>query len=139
MTCRGHPNIQLTHETTLEFSPDNYLGIRGDCILCIELATHLYIPDLSVCQANQNRKTRVMLEIFIVPPPWSNIEIQKINIICENLCDPEGFVLRKSTYCDKRTLAIGCDKSAAELRVLEHLKAAVSDPFTKIYVSVKLD
>ena len=135
MMCRGHPNVQLTHETTLEFSPEEILGIRGDCILCIELSTRVHIPN--VCDTSQNNK--VIVEIIVVPPPWSSSKIQKAEIVCRSLCSLKGYVLRKSTHCDERTLAINCDKSAAKLRVLEQLKDTASDPFTKIYIKVKVD
>ena len=32
----GHPNIQATHKTTLEFTKDEYVSLRGDCIIGID-------------------------------------------------------------------------------------------------------
>ena len=134
-TCRGHPNVQLTHESTLEFSPETFLGVRGDCILCIELGSRVLLP--GNCSTGLS-KVRVLLEIIVVPPPWIGLGAQKFSIICNGICDLNGIVLRKSTYCDKRTLAISCDKSAFEIRMLSPLKEIAADPFTKIYVRVKL-
>ncbi len=34
--CKGHPNIQASHPTTLELEEESFLTIRGDCIVCIE-------------------------------------------------------------------------------------------------------
>ncbi len=36
LRCRGHPNIQASHPTTLELEEEPFLTIRGDCIVCIE-------------------------------------------------------------------------------------------------------
>lgn len=35
LRCRGHPNVQLYHESTLELEKEARLTIRGDCIACI--------------------------------------------------------------------------------------------------------
>jgi hypothetical protein len=35
LECRGHPNVQLSHETTFEFEVEDRLTPRGDCIACI--------------------------------------------------------------------------------------------------------
>ena len=36
LRCRGHPNIQASHPSTLELEEESFLTIRGDCIVCIE-------------------------------------------------------------------------------------------------------
>ena len=35
IACRGHPNVQLLHETTLEATVEDRLTPRGDCIACV--------------------------------------------------------------------------------------------------------
>jgi hypothetical protein len=37
LTALGHKNVLATHKTTLEFTKDDYLTKKGDCILAINL------------------------------------------------------------------------------------------------------
>ena len=32
---RGHPNVTLKHDKTLEFTEEDRLGLRGDCIIAV--------------------------------------------------------------------------------------------------------
>ena len=32
-TCYGHENIKAKHKTTLEFTKDTEMGLKGDCIV----------------------------------------------------------------------------------------------------------
>jgi len=34
--CHGHPNVQLSHPTTLELERSGRLTPRGDCIACVD-------------------------------------------------------------------------------------------------------
>lgn len=33
--CHGHENVKATHRSTLEFTKEDFLTPRGDCIICI--------------------------------------------------------------------------------------------------------
>ncbi|NOZ89550.1 MAG: DUF371 domain-containing protein [Crenarchaeota archaeon] len=35
LRCRGHPNVQLAHASTLELEAGERLTIRGDCVACV--------------------------------------------------------------------------------------------------------
>ncbi len=126
--CRGHPNVQLTHRGTLEISCDSYLTVRGDCILCISAETLLkqcFSPDLDA---------GATIDVIILPPPWSSLKTKKVRIYCKKLCNIRGSVLRKSTHCDDRTLAILCSVAAADIK---GIRDVLADPFSKALILVK--
>ena len=44
VVCRGHPNVQLLHETTLEATVEPRLTPRGDCIACVSAKVKIHGP-----------------------------------------------------------------------------------------------
>ncbi|NJE29679.1 DUF371 domain-containing protein [Thermococcus sp. 18S1] len=118
--CRGHENVRATHKSTLEFTKENYLTPRGDCILCIEADRG--INDLSEDFKRALRAGKKLL-----------IRIRVGDLTDEVLAEgsPElileheySMVIRKSTYVDSRTLAIRANKAARDIdrRIVELLK-----------------
>ncbi|KUH33495.1 hypothetical protein APY94_05905 [Thermococcus celericrescens] len=118
--CRGHENVRATHKSTLEFTKENYLTPRGDCILCIEADRG--INDLSEDFKRALRAGKKLL-----------IRIRVGDLTDEVLAEgsPElileheySMVIRKSTYVDARTLAIRANKAARDIdrRIVELLK-----------------
>jgi len=110
--CRGHENVRATHRTTLEFTRENYLTPRGDCILCIEADRG--INDLSDEFKAALRSGKKLL-----------IRIKAGNVVDEVLAEgsPElildhevSIVVRKSDYIDARTLAIRANKAAKDIK-----------------------
>ena len=130
--CRGHPDVQLLHKSTLEFTPDKVVTIRGDCIFCVESMSTLLVSEKDpVDHIIQN----AVIEIIVMPPPWSKSEPMRLSVKCNSICNPDGIILRKSGHCDKRTLAIQCDAAAKDIRM--NIDSIASDSFTKIYIIVK--
>ncbi|QDA31911.1 DUF371 domain-containing protein [Thermococcus indicus] len=118
--CRGHENVRATHRSTLEFTKENYLTPRGDCILCIEADRG--INDLSEDFKRALKAGKKLL-----------IRIRVGDLTDEVLAEgsPElileheySMVIRKSTYVDARTLAIRANKAARDIdrRIVELLK-----------------
>ena len=35
LRCRGHPNVQAHHRSTLELEEESRLTVRGDCVVCV--------------------------------------------------------------------------------------------------------
>lgn len=112
--------MRATHRSTLEFTKENHLTPRGDCIICI--GADKSINDLSEGFKKALRNGRGLLIRIKV----GNLTDE---IIAEGTPDlilnhPYSIVIRKSDYIDPRTLAIRSNKAARDLdrRLIELLK-----------------
>ena len=117
----GHPNIQATHRNTLEITKENYLSLRGDCIIAIRSQYACKDLPKEMIQLMKNEESRIIL----------TIEVDELKERIEGygdkrlmLTSSESMVIRKSTYIDKRTLMVKADKSAADLdrKLVDKLK-----------------
>lgn len=108
----GHINVTGRHRTTLEFTKDEEMTMRGDCI--IGVACDKSIKDLSEEFKEKARKKGSKIEITL-----------KVGGLEERITG-EGhpdmsfdhetdIVVRKSEYICSRTIMIRSDKSAREL------------------------
>lgn len=125
--CRGHPNVSLRHESTLELSEEDRLTPRGDCIACIELR-----PLTSQCSLRL-REAYAALYIMAVDPDGHRAVYK-----CSGYspADPRGtgHVARRS-WEPARSMIVGSDCSAASLRrVLEEGGVDYRSPFTRFMV-----
>jgi hypothetical protein len=108
----GHPNIQATHKTTLEFTKDKHLSKKGDCIVTV--AAGKALADLSTEFKEKLRKPTARLTILIE----AGGVIEQVNAHGSPqliLTHPTDAVIRKSDYIRNRTLAIHADKAAQDL------------------------
>ncbi|MAG91464.1 hypothetical protein CMO83_02210 [Candidatus Woesearchaeota archaeon] len=112
----GHPNILGTHKTTLEFTKDGEITLKGDCIIGVKSDFELdKIKEL--IKGSKNNKIKIIIEIKdkkeeinaeLNPRFNSNVEL----------------VIRKTGFVSERTLAINADKAAIDLDkdLINHLK-----------------
>jgi hypothetical protein len=117
----GHKNIQATHKTTLEFTKDEHLSKKGDCIVAV--AADKALADLSTDFKEKLRKPHAKLVILIE----AGGIIEQMNAYGSPrliLTHPTDMVVRKSDYVCSRTLAVHADKAAQDLSkaLVEKLK-----------------
>jgi hypothetical protein len=117
----GHKNIQATHKTTLEFTKDEHLSKKGDCIVAV--AADKALADLSAEFKENLRKPHAKLVILIE----AGGIIEQVNAHGSPrliLTHPTDMVVRKSDYVCNRTLAVHADKAAQDLSkaLVEKLK-----------------
>jgi hypothetical protein len=108
----GHENIQATHKATVEFTKDKHVSRTGDCILAVSADKSL--ADLSDEFKESLRKPNARLTIMFEADGIA----ERINAHGSPnlpLTHPSDMVVRKSSYVDGRTLAIGADKAARDL------------------------
>ncbi|ASA78005.1 DUF371 domain-containing protein [Thermococcus sp. 5-4] len=119
--CRGHENVRATHKSTLEFTKEDYLTPRGDCILCIE-------ADKGINDLSDEFKSALKAGKRLL------IRIKVENLVDEVLAEGSpglildhdfSMVVRKSNYIDARTLAIRANKAARDIdrKIVELLKS----------------
>jgi len=112
VNARGHPNIRATHRTTLEFTKDEHLSRRGDCIVAV--AADKGAADLSEEFRKLAKKDGTKISIIIEVGPL-RAEIHGYGSSRLSFTHPTDMVIRKSQYTCGRTIAIMADTAAADL------------------------
>jgi uncharacterized protein len=110
---KGHKNILSNHKNTLEFTKDNDLTKRGDCIVGVSSNFSFFdFKDLLI-----HNKLKIIIKI--------NDIVEEINsIVNKNFNSDYEIVIRRSDFISDRTLGIMCDKSSYDLdrNLIELLK-----------------
>jgi len=105
----GHQNILGTHKATLEFTKDEEVSLKGDCIVGVNADFEL--KDLKeFIKGRESKKVSITIET-------SDRKIKE-SIAAE--MNPEfnsshELVIRKTDFISERTLAIRANKAAFEL------------------------
>ena len=113
--CYGHENITARHKTTLEFTKDRDLSLKGDCIIGVK--ADFSLPQLkNFIKSIDNNKITIIIETMNNINKNNNKIIEKINAeINPGFNSDKDIVIRKSDFRDERTLAVKADKAAFEL------------------------
>ncbi|HME54755.1 MAG TPA: DUF371 domain-containing protein [Candidatus Lokiarchaeia archaeon] len=110
-TARGHRNVQACHKTTLEFTKESTVTLRGDCVLGVSA---------SISPVEFKEETKSLLQSardFVV-------EIRVADLFDEfrgkgnaglSLDNDREMVFRKSNFISGRTVLVACTKAASDL------------------------
>ena len=108
----GHPNVLATHRTTLEFTKEEHLSSRGDCIVAVKAEKGPL--ELGAAFREAVRVEGSAIELVL--------EVEKLKEVISGFGSPQltlshvtDFVVRKSQYVCPRTLMIRADKAACDL------------------------
>lgn len=104
-TCKGHSNILGTHKTTIEFTKDNYLTKKGNCIIGINA---IFDYDKLISFVKKNDKAKIIIEV-------DNLKEEIIGRINKKFNHSKEIVLRLGSFTSTRTLLINCNKAAKHL------------------------
>lgn len=124
----GHPNILATHKTTLEFTKDNELSLKGDCIVGVRADFELK-EIKHLIKKSKNRKISITIRIFSKNKKIKDMILAELN---PNFCDGKELVIRKTDFISERTFAIKSNKAAFELN--RDLIRLLNDKNSKISV-----
>ncbi len=110
--AKGHRNILATHPTTLEFTKEDDLSDRGDCIIAVSADKALtdMKPDFKEALQKENARLTVLIEAGGITARVNAMGSSRLK-----LNDPVEMVVRKSSFISERTLAIKADVAAADL------------------------
>ena len=61
-TCCGHENITCRHKTTLEFTKDSDLSIKGDCIIGVKADFSIKEVKRFIESLGNNKKITITIE-----------------------------------------------------------------------------
>ncbi len=122
----GHKNITAKHKTTLEFTKDKDLSLKGDCIIGVRADFKLN----EIKQFFKNLKGNKIKVIIKVDGLKEEINAT----INSDFDDEEEIVIRKTDYISERTLGINADKATYNLgnRFISKLK----NPMKEIIVEI---
>ena len=131
--CYGHRNITAKHKTTFEFTKDEELSLKGDCIIGVRSDFSLPLLKGFVKSLGNNKKITITIEAINNSSnnknkiKWDYKKfIEKIN--CEinpDFNSDKEMVIRKGDFISERTFAIKADKAACDInkRLAAHLKS----------------
>ncbi len=127
----GHPNVKGTHKTTLEFTKENYLTPKGDCIIGIRAEAS--VSDLPAWIKEGIWKSKTVVLVICVDGMCDAIVGKGDPGL--SLRDDTRMIVRKSTYKDGKTLMIKANKSAKDIdrRIIELLKKGA---IGTVYISI---
>ena len=107
----GHPNILATHKTTLEFTKDKEVSLKGDCIVGVNADFELSELKQFIKKLKNNKITITIKTI----KKNNKIEETITAEVNKNFNDNHEFVIRKTDFVSERTFAIKSNKAAFEL------------------------
>lgn len=108
----GHPNILATHKTTLEFTKDKELGLKGDCIVGVKADFQLGKLKQFI-KNSPNKKITIKIKTISKDKKIEETIFAEIN---PEFNDNKEFVIRNTDFVSERTFAIKANKAAFELK-----------------------
>jgi len=113
----GHPNIKGTHRNTFEFTKDENLTSRGDCIIGVRATFHNRQLKEFLKQIKEKSTERITIKISISNPNSSQTISDELTAIPNfDFSDDHEFVVRLGPMATERTFATNADKSAMMLK-----------------------
>ena len=125
ITAHGHEHVQATHESTVEFTSDDWLTPTGDCILGIQADQVPADFDPAFVEAAQSADAEITVTIEAGDHSQTIAGRGHPELTFD---DDRSMVARTSTYTDDRTVMIDADAAAADID--RGLVAALADGAT---------
>ena len=126
--CYGHPNITALHKNTLEFTKDDFVTKKGDCIVGCRADFDLSELKKFIQTCKSSQKIKMMVQVH------DSIE-EICGFLNASFDDDKELVIRKSDFDSRRTLMHKANKTASELdrKMILRLK----DPSQKVSVTLQ--
>lgn len=117
-TVRGHLNVRATHPSTIEFTKEERLSLKGDCILGVEASftdedVQRFIRKALETAGSPHALVRLSIELFL---DHSTEPKERITAVLNpGFSHPKEMVIRTSDFHSERTLGMRASKAAAHL------------------------
>lgn len=127
----SHPNIQCTHNSTIEITKDDYLTLRGNCILGIR--ANKACSDLNYSLKKEIKKEKQIYVILQIDDHFECFYGYGHRNL--TLSSQEDMVFRKSKFICERTALIKCNKASSDLKrnFIEQLQRNPNNEFKMIF------
>jgi len=112
--AHGHPNILGTHKTTLEFTRDVELTLKGDCIVGVKADFDLN-KIRQFIKKSTNKKITITIKPITKDKKYQKTKETASAELNPNFDSDKEFVVRKTDFVSERTFAISSNKAAFEL------------------------
>jgi len=119
----GHKNILAKHKTTIEFTHEKDLTLRGDCILGVKANYSL----IEIKKQGFHGRMCIMLNVGELTDTIEATYNPSFN-------NPEEMVIRTSEYTDQRTFATNATKAGKDID--RNIIKKLQDPATKITITI---
>ena len=125
----GHPNVLGTHKTTLEFTKDEEITLKGDCIVGVK-------ADFDIDEIKKFIKRLQNKRITIIIETSDRKILEKIAAeLNPGFNSDKEFVIRKTDFVSERTFAIKSNKAAFDLK--RELISYLKDKKSKVSVIIE--
>jgi hypothetical protein len=130
----GHKNIKASNRMTFEFTREDHLTPRGDCIVGIRANKGARDLSLEFRELARNPLALIRIEMVV-----GDIRAMTLGRGSPDLSfiHPTDLVGRRSTYMCSRTLMIKADKAASDFP--RELVVAMKNPYQKAQVALSVD
>ncbi|WP_168371200.1 DUF371 domain-containing protein [Pyrodictium occultum] len=119
LRCRGHPNVQLAHPSTLELEREPRLTPRGDCVACVSCQ-----GSIAGCSSGKGLAALYIAALSLHPPGAAGAVVEGLSPAAE----PGRLIARRS--CHRRdSVVIAADKAARDLP--EGLRRLLASSYTR--------
>ena len=132
--AQGHPNVLGTHSMTFEITRDTHLSKRGDCVIAVnatKASADLSAEFKNLCKQEKSRITITLEAAGIVDVIQGKGDR---GLTFTHSCEMVG---RKSLFTSDRTIMVGADKAAVDLK--RNLIEALRSPTTRLIVRLVVD
>ncbi|MGL6297778.1 MAG: DUF371 domain-containing protein [Methanobacteriaceae archaeon] len=121
LKAKGHKNVSSKHKTTFEFTKDNEIGPKADCIIGVAMNKTMNDFPVTFKEKIANSDSEI---IFKIASENGEDEIKGYGHSDLELSHPTDIVCRKSDYVCNRTLMIKADKASCDLNpnIIEDMK-----------------
>ena len=132
--CYGHKNVKSEHKTTLEFTTEHNLSVRGDCIMGVNSSCNL--PSLPSILKEKMKIAGSTITVTLKVDNETEILAGQGNSEL-TFSDEEAIIIRKSSFICPRTLMINSDKSASDIS--RDFVNLLKNPKKILYVTIQVD
>lgn len=108
----GHQNVLCTHKRTIEVTKDNYLSLRGDCIIGINANKGCYDLNEKLKRELIQNDTYIKCEIIVDNEKY---EFHGFGNDRLTLLNKHELVLRKTEFICNRTAGVKCNSASSDL------------------------
>ncbi|OWJ55203.1 hypothetical protein Pdsh_04015 [Pyrodictium delaneyi] len=119
LQCRGHPNVQLSHPSTLELEKEASLTPRGDCIACVSCK-----GDLGECVEEKGLAALYIAALSFFPPGVASTIVSGLSPAAR----PRRLIARRSCH-RVDSIVIAANRAAAD--VPENLRRLLMSSYTR--------
>ena len=110
----GHQNVLGTHKTTLEFTKEKEVSLKGDCIVGVNADFELSRLKEFIRKSIKNNNKKITITIKTISKSAKLKEIISAELNPDFNSDKE-FVIRKTNFVSERTFATRTNKAAFDL------------------------